>query len=90
MTLVQLFLVHRYRAAWIDYLTPTDDNAAQTAGMRELGVFADVQTEIGQIIVGQVDRPRVAELVAVDGTAVEELIRRADRPTGAVPVRAGS
>ncbi len=90
MTLVQLFLVHRYRAASIHYLTPTDDNAAQTAGMRELGIFADVQTEIGQIIVGQVDRPRVAELVAVDGTAVEELIRRADRPTGAVPVRAGS
>ena len=67
---ISVFLVHRYRAASIHYLTPTDDNAAQTAGMRELGIFADVQTEIGQIIVGQVDRPRVAELVAVDGTAV--------------------
>jgi isocitrate lyase len=90
MTLVQLFLVHRYRAASIHYLTPTDDNAAQTRGMRELGLFRDVQTEIGQIIVGQVDRPRIAELVAADRTAVEELIRRADRATDAVPVRAGA
>jgi hypothetical protein len=58
--------------------------------MRELGIFADVQAEIGQVIVGQVDRSRIAELVADDRTAVEALIRPADRPSGAVPVRAGS
>ncbi len=39
MTLVQLFLIHRYRAASLHYLTPTDDNQSQTqrdAGARHL------------------------------------------------------
>jgi isocitrate lyase len=90
MTLVQLFLVHRYRAASIHYLTPTDDNAAQSEGMRALGLFSEVQAEIGQIIVGQVDRSRVAELVAADGSALDALIRQADRAAGAPPVRAGA
>ncbi len=76
MTLVQLFLIHRYRAASVHYLTPTDDNSAQTERMRELGLFSDVQTEIGQIIVGQVDGSRVAALVAADRTALGDLIRK--------------
>jgi isocitrate lyase len=77
MTLVQLFLVHRYGASSIHYLTPTDDNTAQAERMRDLGLFSTVQTEIGQIIVGQVDRRRVAELVAADRTALDDLIRTA-------------
>ena len=89
MTLVQLFLVHRYRAASIHYLTPTDDNAAQSEGMRALGLFSAVQSEIGQIIVGHVDRPRVAELVAADRTALDALIQ-ADRAAGAAPIPAGA
>ena len=32
MTLVQLFLIHRYSAASLHYLTPTDDNHRQTQG----------------------------------------------------------
>jgi len=90
MTLVQLFLVHRYRAASIHYLTPTDDNAAQTEGMRDLGLFSSVQAEIGQIIVGQVDLARVAELVAADRAALDELILRAGRSASAAPVQAGA
>jgi isocitrate lyase len=90
MTLVQLFLVHRYRAASIHYLTPTDDNAAQAEGMRALGLFSEVQTEIGQIIVGQVDRRRVAELVAADRTALDALIGHADRAADPASVRAGA
>ncbi len=81
MTLAQLFLIHRYRASSVHYLTPTDDNTAQTERMRDLGLFADVQAEIGQIIVGQVDARRIAELVAADRAALETLIRK-DPPTG--------
>ncbi len=81
MTLVQLFLIHRYRASSVHYLTPTEDNAAQTERMRELGLFSDVATEVGQIIVGQVDQGRVAGLLATDGAALAELI---DRPTAAI------
>ena len=81
MTLAQLFLIHRYRASSVHYLTPTDDNTAQTERMRDLGLFSDVQAEIGQIIVGQVDARRIAELVAADRAALGTLIRK-DPPTG--------
>jgi isocitrate lyase len=30
MTLMQLFLIHRYKADSVHYLTPTDDNKHQT------------------------------------------------------------
>jgi isocitrate lyase len=82
MALVQLFLIHRYGAASVHYLTPTDDNTAQTERIRELGLFSDVQVEIGQIIVGQVDTARIAELVASDRGALDALIRKAP-PTAA-------
>src|SRR3970282_1390918 len=58
MTLVQLFRTHRYRAGSVHYLTPTDDNRAQTQRMQELGIFTVVRTEIGQIIFADVHRER--------------------------------
>jgi isocitrate lyase len=76
MTLVQLFLIHRYRAASLHYLTPTEDNQSQTQRMQDLGIFTVVRTEIGQIIVADVDRERVRELVRPDGEQLAELIRK--------------
>jgi isocitrate lyase len=76
MTLVQLFLIHRYRAGSLHYLTPTEDNRLQTQRMRDLGIFAVVRTEIGQIIVADVDRARVAELVRPGGDSLAGLIRQ--------------
>jgi isocitrate lyase len=76
MTLVQLFLIHRYRAASLHYVTPTEDNRSQTQRMRELGIFTVVRTEIGQIIVANVDRARVTALVEPDGEQLAELIRK--------------
>jgi isocitrate lyase len=81
MTLAQLFLVHRYRADSIHYLTPTPDNEAQADRMRTLGIFASVTTEIGQIIVAEVDRARVAGLIDPDREALRELIRAAGQPS---------
>jgi isocitrate lyase len=75
MTLVQLFLIHRYGAASIHYLTPTDDNHAQVDRMRELGIFADVRSEIGHLIAAEVDREAVAAFVRNDGDRLVELIR---------------
>ena len=40
------------------------------------GGFAVVRTEIGQIIVADVDRERVGELVRPDGEHLAELIRK--------------
>ncbi len=76
MTLVQLFLIHRYRAASLHYVTPTEDNRSQTQRMHELGIFTVVRTEIGQIIVANVDRARVTALVEPDGEQLAELIRK--------------
>ena len=76
MTLVQLFLIHRYRAGSLHYLTPTEDNQSQTQRMQDLGIFTIVRTEIGQIIVADVDRERVGELVRPDGEKLAELIRK--------------
>lgn len=76
MTLVQLFLIHRYKAVSVHYVTPTDDNQAQTQSMKRLGIFTAVNTEVGQIIVADVDRDRVAQLLAPDRDALLELIRK--------------
>jgi isocitrate lyase len=74
MTLVQLFLMHRYRADSVHYLTPTADNVAQTSRMHELGMFRSVTSEIGDVIVAEVDGQRLAELVQPDGAAMDALI----------------
>jgi isocitrate lyase len=76
MTLVSLFLIHRYRAGSLHYLSPNEHNQSQTQRMQELGIFTVVRTEIGQIIVADVDRTRVAELVQPDGERLAELIRK--------------
>ena len=60
MTLLHLFLIHRYKAVSIHYVTPTDDNVKQTEGMKKLGLFDDVNVEIGDLIVAGVDSARVA------------------------------
>ena len=56
------------------YLTPTDDNEAQVARMRELGIFASTATEVGRIIVADVDRARVEDLARPDRSALRDLI----------------
>jgi isocitrate lyase len=60
----------------VHYVTPTDDNMYQTRKMKELGIFSDVNTEVGQIIVAMVDAERVGELVGKDRAKLEKLIRK--------------
>ncbi len=42
--------------------------------MQDLGIFTVVRTEIGQIIVADVDRERVGELVRPEANSLAELI----------------
>jgi isocitrate lyase len=77
MTLLQLFLLHRYRVASVHYVTPTEDNRVQCERLRARGLFETVSEEIGQIIVAEVSHRRVAELVAEDGRARRSLIAEA-------------
>jgi len=75
MTLMQLFLIHRYSASAVHFVTPTTDNEAQTQKMKSMGIFSEVHTEIGQIIVAQVSKERVAELLKADRVRLVEMIR---------------
>ena len=70
MTLLHLFLIHRYAAASVHYLTPTDDNRRQCERMRERGIFCAVGDEVGEIIVAEVDAETVRRLVSTDGDAL--------------------
>jgi isocitrate lyase len=76
MALVQLFLIHRYSANAVHYVTPTEDNEFQTQKMKAMGIFSDVHTEIGQIIVAQVNKEGVTELLKTDQARLQELIRK--------------
>ncbi len=81
MTLVHLFLIHRYKASSVHYVTPTEDNEVQAERMKVLGIFSDVHTEIGQIIVADVGAQVVAELLRPDRTALTEMIRKTSPQT---------
>ena len=47
MTLAHLFLLHRYKAGLVHYLSPTEDNQHQALKMQRLGIFGNVNTEAG-------------------------------------------
>ena len=74
MALMHLYLIRRYNAVSIQYLTPTEDNYRQAVGMKELGFFASVSDEVGEIIVADVDEAVVTKLVSEDD-ALQELIQ---------------
>ena len=76
MTLLHLFLIHRYRAAAVHYLTPTDDNHRQAERMRALHIFDTANDEVGGIIVAEVDGATVHDLTAPDSPALAHLIAK--------------
>lgn len=79
MTLMKLFLIHRYRADSIHYVSPTEDNHRQCKGMRRLGIFEDVSTDIGDIIVASINRPVVRQLLESDREELNKLISKVPR-----------
>ncbi|MDA3641787.1 isocitrate lyase ICL2 [Mycobacterium xenopi] len=76
MTLIHLWLVHRFKADAVHYVTPTEDNLYQTEKMKSHGIFRDVHQEVGEIIVADVNHPRIQELLAPDRKALWRLIRK--------------
>jgi isocitrate lyase len=74
MTLIHLFLLHRYRIVSVHYVSPTDDNHKQTEKMQAMGFFGEVNDEVGQIIVAAVNTERVQEFLAPDGKELSKLI----------------
>lgn len=76
MTLSQLFLLHRYKVESVHYVTPTEDNQRQTERMKARGLFTSVNSEVGKIIVADVNRARVEELLVGDRSALGTLIEK--------------
>lgn len=79
MTLIFLFLLHRYSVNAIHFITPSDDNWKQTAGMSAMGILYDVSDEIGEIIVAEVNVDRVKQLAEADQVELKKLIAKKNR-----------
>ena len=84
MTLAHLFLIHRYKTVLVHYMSPTEDNEHQALKLQRLGIFGEVNTEAGLIIVAAVNPARINELLTQDKEALRRLIRKQDQPV-AVP-----
>lgn len=82
MTLIHLFLIHRYMAASVHYVSPTQDNQYQTQTMKKHGIFTEISTEIGEIIVADVNPDRIVELLEPDRVALQNLIEKTGPPPG--------
>jgi isocitrate lyase len=80
MDLVHLFLIHRYKAASVHYVSPTEDNRYQAQKMKSHGIFSDVHSEVGDIIVAAVNKERIAELLEADRAALSRLIDKSGPP----------
>lgn len=76
MALLHLFLIHRYRAETVHYVSPNEDNQLQTERMKAFGIFSDVNHEVGEIIVADVDSKGVAKLLEADRAALSKLIEK--------------
>jgi isocitrate lyase len=73
-TLMHLFLIKRYEASAIHYLTPTDDNHRQSESLRKRGIFSSTTDEVGEIIVAEINDDFVEKLVAADSPERAALI----------------
>jgi isocitrate lyase len=76
MTLLHLFLIHRYKVVSVHYVTPTEDNQKQCARMRALGLFDEVHDEVGHIIVASVNAAYMKALLQPDEAALRQLIAK--------------
>ncbi len=86
MTLAHIFLIHRYKAGMVHYLSPTEDNEHQALKMQRLGIFSEVNTQAGLIIVAAVNQARINELLNTDKVALRKLIAKQDQSVTAAPV----
>lgn len=78
MTVIHLWLVHRFKADAVYYVTPTEDNIYQTEKMKAHGIFSGVNKDVGEIIVADVNQSRIAELLQPDRAALQRLISKED------------
>jgi isocitrate lyase len=76
MTLIHIYLIHRYKIVSVHYVSPTEDNRYQTQKMKTHGVFCNVHDDVGDIIVADVDTERIKSFLEPDGTHLEDLVHK--------------
>ncbi len=76
MALIHLFLIHRYKAISVHYVSPTEDNQKQTKGMQALQIYGNVHMEVGDIIVAEVNASRLKQLLKTDGRELKKFIAK--------------
>jgi isocitrate lyase len=76
MTLLKLYLIHRYDIDSIHYVTPNEANEKQAKRMEALGLYEAVHTEVGHIIVANVNTANVATLLKPDSDELTALITK--------------
>jgi isocitrate lyase len=76
MTLAHLFLFHRYKVKDVHYVSPTDHNQKQAEGMKALGFYSRVASEVGFIIVAQINETYIDALLNPDRAALKKLIAK--------------
>ena len=76
MTLIHLYLIHRYKSGSVHYVSPTEDNQYQTQKMKAHGIYSAVHNEVGDIIVADVNGERIKALLAPDQAALRDLIHK--------------
>lgn len=69
-------MIRRYKSDSIYYISPNDSNRRQTEKMKELGVFSEINTEIGDIFVAQVNLNNLKDLFNKDYVAIQNLIAK--------------
>jgi len=76
ITLLNVFLIHRYKAVAVHYVTPTEDNLRQAEGTKTIGVYSTVNTEVGEIIVATVNGDYMKMLLGKDEATLKKLIEK--------------
>jgi isocitrate lyase len=87
MSIIHLYLINRYKTDFVHYVTPSEDNKYQAERMQAHGIFKQVNTEVGQIIVADVNATRVAELLAEDRVELGKLIRKEVPPPSSASIQ---
>jgi len=76
MTLIHLFLIHRYKIESVHYVTPTEDNKKQATGIQGLGIYNEVTAEVGDIIVAGVNSTTIESLLNPNREELNKLIEK--------------
>ncbi|MCB0419028.1 MAG: isocitrate lyase, partial [Bdellovibrionales bacterium] len=78
ISLMHLFLVHRYRVKKVHYLSPTEDNYMQIEGMRALGFYRSVNKELGEVVVAEVSRDFIESALGEDQGDLRRVIHKSE------------